>query len=266
MKRKTNKILIIIISIIFLNILYIKIYHTLKPTVVVNSNINEEDVINDLKELSKQDDKVLKIIEDSDKYPKDLLDMLSRNIDLTNYVLSFNSSKGKIYSDNIGEVKRGEFPLLMQYDRRWGYGIYGDNYIAINGCGPTSVAIVVAGLTGRNDVTPYKVATYAYQNGYYKDGTSWKFFTEGVKKYGIIGKEINLDKNKMIKELEKGHPIICSMGKGDFTTTGHIIVITGIKDGKFIINDPNSKERSNKLWSYEQISNQMKNLWVFEKK
>lgn len=265
MKIKIGRILIVIISIIFINLIYFKIYYTLTPTVVVSNNIDEDEVIHNLKELSKKDNRIEKIVEEKDKYPKDLLDMLSRNIDLTNYVISFNSSKGKIYSDNIGKVKRGEFPLLFQYDRRWGYGIYGDNYIALNGCGPTSVAMVVAGLTGRNDVTPYKVATYAYQNGYYKNGTSWRFFTEGVKKYGITGKEINLDKNKMIKELENGHPIICSMGKGDFTTTGHIIVIIGLKNNQFIINDPSSKERSNKLWSYEQISNQIKNLWSFSK-
>lgn len=69
----------------------------------------------------------------------------------------------------------------------------------------------------------------------------------------------------MMLELENGHPIICSMGRGDFTTTGHIIAITGIKDGKFIVRDPNSKERSNKLWSYEKIAPQIKNLWSYQR-
>ena len=67
----------------------------------------------------------------------------------------------------------------------------------------------------------------------------------------------------MIDELEQNHPIICSMGSGDFTMTGHIIVITGVKNGKFVINDSNSKDRSKKLWSYEEISDQIKNLWSF---
>ena len=64
-------------------------------------------------------------------------------------------------------------------------------------------------------------------------------------------------------ELEQNHPIICSMGPGDFTMTGHIIVITGVKNGKFVINDSNSKDRSKKLWSYEEIREQIKNLWSF---
>ena len=98
---------------------------------------------------------------------------------------------------------------------------------------------------------------------YYQDGTSWSFFTEGVKKYRIVGREIALSYELMLDELEQKHPIICSMGPGDFTMTGHIIVITGVKNGKFIINDSNSKDRSKKLWSYEEISDQIKNLWSF---
>lgn len=182
---------------------------------------------------------------------------------MTDYVLHYLDSKGQVFSDNIGEVTKNKYPLLLQYDSRWGYGMYGDDVIAINGCGPTSLAIVIAGLTGRNDITPYDIATYSYQNGYYDNGTSWLLFTKGAKHYGIVGTEIPLSKSKMIEELEQGHPIICSMGKGDFTTTGHIITIIGVKDEKFIINDPNSKKRSDMLWSYERIKNQIKNLWSF---
>ncbi len=65
--------------------------------------------------------------------------------------------------------------------------------------------------------------------------------------------------------LKKGNPIICSMGPGDFTTAGHFIVLVGVEEGKIKVNDPNSKERSSKLWDYETLEPQIKNLWVFEK-
>ena len=52
------------------------------------------------------------------------------------------------------------------------------------------------------------------------------------------------------------------MGAGDFTSTGHYIVITGLKDGMFVVNDPNSVENSEMLWSYERIEDQIRNLWV----
>ena len=55
------------------------------------------------------------------------------------------------------------------------------------------------------------------------------------------------------------------MGPGDFTTTGHFIVLTGTKNGMICINDPNSVKNSEKLWDYEQIKGQIKNIWVIRK-
>ena len=69
-------------------------------------------------------------------------------------------------------------------------------------------------------------------------------------------------KKRMTDNLEVGNPIICAMGAGDFTSTGHYIVITGLKDGMFVVNDPNSVENSEMLWSYERIEDQIRNLWV----
>ena len=63
--------------------------------------------------------------------------------------------------------------------------------------------------------------------------------------------------------LKKGQPIICIMGEGDFTITGHFIVLTGVEDGKIKVNDPNSKARSNLLWDYDRIAPQIRNLWTF---
>lgn len=237
--------------------------NTSSESAYYNTVTQEKEPLKKLEELSKKDKRIKTIIENKDSYPEILLMMLSKNIDMTDYVYHYNKYKGQVFSDNIGKVKKGQYPLLLQYDKRWGYGNYGDSVIAISGCGPTSVAMVIAGLTGRNDITPYDIAKYAYENGYYENGTSWDFFTKGVIKYGIIGKEISLSESVMVKELKKGHPIICSMRPGDFTTTGHLILITDYKNGKFKINDPNSKERSNKSWSYQTLNVQIKNLWSF---
>ncbi len=224
-----------------------------------------EALIDSLYTLARNDERVFKIIEQKEQYPEILLKMLARNKDLTDYVFDYTASYGKVFAEDIGEVQEGEYPLLLQYDKRWGYGIYGDSALAINGCGPTSLSMVIAGLTGRNDVTPYKVALFSYQNGYYYGATSWSLFTDGARKYGIEGKDLALSKSKMVQELEQGHPIICSMRPGDFTTTGHLLVITGVKDGQFIIHDPNSKYRSNKLWNYETLEPQIKKMWSFKK-
>lgn len=64
--------------------------------------------------------------------------------------------------------------------------------------------------------------------------------------------------------LEKKQPVICSMKPGDFTTTGHFIVLTGLtEDGKLMLNDPNSITRSNKRWNIETVVGQMKSAWTY---
>ena len=137
----------------------------------------------------------------------------------------------------------------------------------MSGCGPTSLAMVIAGLTKDNSITPYKIAKYAEENGYYVQdvGTSWSLMTEGAKSFGINSRQISLSKQVIFNALEQGHPIICSMKKGDFTNSGHFIVLVAIENGNIKVNDPNSKERSSVLWPYERLEGQIKNLWEFYK-
>ena len=52
------------------------------------------------------------------------------------------------------------------------------------------------------------------------------------------------------------------MGPGAFTETGHYIVLAGVEDGKIRVNDPNSRANSERLWSYEEIERQIRNIWV----
>ncbi len=202
-----------------------------------------------------------------DSYPDDLLDMFERNPDMANYMLGYPEKKGNVYSDTVGKIDLGEVPLFLQYDERWGYGFYGDDVIAINGCGPTTLSMVITYLTHNTRITPYVVAEYAYQNGYYTpgSGSSWSLMTTGSEYFGVLGRNISLSKETIYHELERGNPIICSMRPGDFTKTGHFIVLTKIENGKIRVNDPNSPERSSKLWDYETLYPQIKNLWAFEK-
>lgn len=230
-----------------------------------NTN-NQEDTITKLQTLSQQDNRINIILDNIDNYPEELLDMLSRNLEMLDFVLDFPQKKGQVFSDTIGNIQKGTIPLLLQYDPRWGYANYGENYLAISGCAPTALAMVITGLTGKNSITPYTVSRYAEENGYYTNGigTSWSLMTEGSKHFGIKGTELPLSKSSIINSLKKGYPIICSMRPGDFTTQGHFIVLTGIKNGKITINDPNSKERSSQLWEYDTLEPQIKNLWSFQ--
>ena len=72
--------------------------------------------------------------------------------------------------------------------------------------------------------------------------------SEGVQSFGIWGEELGLSRSEVFSALESGCPIICSMRPGDFTTTGHFIVLTKVENGKIKVNDPNSRIRSGQLW------------------
>lgn len=215
-----------------------------------------------------QDSRIEIILSNYEQYPEELLEMISNNIDMVDFFIDYPDKKGNVYANNIGEVTKGTIPLLLQWDQRWGYANYGNSSIAVSGCGATVLSIVITGLTGDNTITPYIVAKYAQDNGYYINGSgsSWTLMSKGAKYFGIIGKEMSLSKESVCSKLKAGIPIICSVRAGDFTTSGHFIVLTGIKDGKIQLNDPNSVQRSHQLWGYERIESQIDNLWSFTTK
>ena len=67
------------------------------------------------------------------------------------------------------------------------------------------------------------------------------------KALGLEVHSVIFDKEHIKKELNSGRPIVCILGPGDFTTTGHFIVLTGVdENGGIIVNDPNSIINSKK--------------------
>lgn len=225
----------------------------------------DAQVLERLRETWKDSPEAEPILEHPEQYPDALLELLDKRPETLSFVLHYPSQKNEKQTvDLSGETIRGTIPLLYQWDERWGYGRYGDNIVALAGCGPTCLSMVLVGLTGDASLHPGAVAAFSEENGYRTEGgTSWDLMTLGAGKLGITGEELPLDKSRMIEELRQGHPIICSMRPGDFTDTGHFIVITGYKDGAFVVHDPNSMENSRLSWTYEQINGQIKNLWAY---
>lgn len=237
-----------------------KTYTVGKPQVLEGDAIRTH-----LKKLANEDDAFAAIYKNADAYPEKLLAALCNNPEMLDFVNGYLSADQSTSGQLTSEESAANIPLLMQWDKRWGYRSYGDNDIALSGCAPTSLSMVIIGLTKNTDATPSAVAEYAMKNDYYENGTGtrWSLMTKGAQHFGITGKEISLSKSTVFAQLEDGHPIICSMRPGDFTTAGHFIVLTGVKDGKVMLNDPNCKTRSNKLWDYDTLESQIKNLWAF---
>ena len=105
--------------------------------------------------------------------------------------------------------------------------------------------------------------------GYYVDevGTDWTLMTAGASELGINSAQLtNWSEDTLKSELSAGHPIICSMRPGDFTSTGHFLVVAGVADnGELVIHDPNSPANSARTWDAERVLAQCANLWAFER-
>lgn len=140
---------------------------------------------------------------------------------------------------------------------------YSGNFFAASGCGPTTLSMVVVYLTHNREASPLAVAKYSKEAGYSVDGSgsSWTLISEGCRHYGVKAKTVALDESRMKAELDEGHPIVVNVGPGDFTDTGHFMVITGYDDEGFSINDPNSIEKSGKRWLFKNISSQIRAVW-----
>ena len=74
-----------------------------------------------------------------------------------------------------------------------------------------------------------------------------KFMIDGAKALGLKVQEVSLTERIVKRHLEQGRPIICAMRRGDFTEKGHFIVLVDVEEGKIRVNDPNSRENSEKL-------------------
>lgn len=200
--------------------------------------------------------------------PVELLDLLEKNPETYDFVMGYSKNREQLPEIDIsGDVTAGTIPLFLQWDERWGYDTYGSGMIAITGCGPTCLSMVAVGLTGDTSLNPRAVAEYCTENGYYAwgSGTKWTLMSEGAKQLGLYSRELPLHEPTILSELESETPIICAVGKGDFTTDGHYIVLTGVNDdGTIRVNDPNSIIRSEKDWDIAVIMKQVKNLWAFE--
>lgn len=217
-------------------------------------------------EIAKQAESFLaKQADLQEEYPEELLEALEKNPETYDFVTGYpqrEEYQGKEI-DLSGEVKSGEVPLFLQWDKRWGYDSYGSEMIGLAGCGPTCMSMAYVYLTGDTGMNPRKMAEFAYDSGYYTQaGTSWSFFTDGASQLGLEGAEIGLDEVKMKSVLDEGKVILCSMRPGDFTTTGHIILIRGYDKEGFLVNDPNSKDRSKMHWEYDTLYSQIKCLWA----
>lgn len=199
------------------------------------------------------------------EWPDNLVELYNNNPDAREFVRNYPRDKDKHFDTDLSGVEQArEVPLLFQWDQRWGYTKYGDDLLALTGCGPTCLSMVCIYLLKDAAYTPRYVADFSDSRGYFVPGagTSWTLISQGGVDLGLNVTELPLVEQRIMDNLEEGNPIICAMAPGIFTKVGHYIVLVGCEDGKIRVNDPNSIIRSRQLWDFDEIQDQISNLWV----
>lgn len=147
--------------------------------------------------------------------------------------------------------------------------------MAAYGCGPTALAIAVSALSD-TPLSPVDAAKWSAANGHYSQGRGsvHSLIPSGALNYGLKVEKLSSpdpDSFRLILSVDK--LLVLLMGPGDFSDSGHFIVVYGYNnEGKLLIADPASAQRSATAWPAETIISQLsktaKNggpVWVLSK-
>ena len=163
---------------------------------------------------------------------------------------------------SLGDVtfSDGVTPVVYynQLDERYASQPYGTDNIGGYGCGPTAMAIVVSSLTD-DMVDPIKMAHWSYENGYWckSSGSYHALIPAAAEEWGLpVSGCTTSEPQRILDALAEGKLVVAIMSEGHFTSSGHFIVLRGVKDGQIMVADPASYKRSEQLWDLSIILNE----------
>lgn len=165
----------------------------------------------------------------------------------------------------------------LQTDSRWknhNYSAKGEKKtIGSSGCGPVAAAMVIAALKDKN-VTPVITAEWSMAHGYkaLNQGTFYTYFVPQFAVYNIECKRLNTSSlygksssaahTEALAALKNGDWVIACMGKGNWTSSGHFILLYGYEDGYVYINDPASTSAARVKNTWALFASQVKYMWT----
>ena len=190
------------------------------------------------------------------------------------YVGNIDATGDVIHYDTVGNGVK-EVVYFNQLEEPWASLPYASSTVANSGCGPTSMAIVISTLTGKN-VTPEMTKSFAEDNGEYVQGqgTSHSFIGNAAAHWGLTCEKVGKDRmDDVVQALKEGKMVveICEAYTITGGSSGHFIVLTGVtSDGYITIADCASRERTGKVYSVETIKSYGRDLsagafWIIGK-
>ena len=201
-----------------------------------------------------------------DLYPDHLIDLLERNPETEEFVLNYPFRAEEKAVDLSGYDLARSMPLFLQWDPQWGYLSYGGGLVGENGSGPMCLAMAGCYVTGGDEqFYPDRVVEFAQRSGYASNkgnGSDRTLISQGGTALGLDVTELPIVEEKITNYLKNGDPIIALLREGTFSDTGHYILITDYDAGMLIINDPDSKVRSQQKWPFDELAGQFRSIWV----
>lgn len=126
------------------------------------------------------------------------------------------------------------------------------------GCGPTCMAMVVSSLTD-DLVDPVEMAKWSYEHGYWCSGSGsyHALIPAAAEAWGLPVSGCTASEPQRITDaLSSGKLVVAIMSAGHFTSSGHFIVLRGVKDEKILVADPANRTRSEQSWELSIILNE----------
>ena len=103
-----------------------------------------EEAVQKIKELSRWFPALTFVYQNEKKYPLELLLSGAGNPEMTDFLYGYLTSDGSTDGHFTEEEQPEDFPLLLQWDIRWGYMPYGTNgTVGSSGCGPACLSMAV---------------------------------------------------------------------------------------------------------------------------
>lgn len=131
------------------------------------------------------------------------------------------------------------YKQFKQYKGTYAGNAYWDGTITSSGCGPTSIAILLSGLTDLNYTPANTAAEMNSKYGY----TSYATLQQELSDLGINGEVIHSPTAQQIQDnLRNGKVMLVSVGAGTiFTNNSHIMALVDINEqGQVYISNPSS--------------------------
>ena len=225
--------------------------------------------------LAETDTRAQYIIENEQLYPELIINILRNDPEgeigyVYNYPFHKDDYRTMSYTE---EELDGRVPALYTDDPRWSYELFDDYFfIKKSGCEAVTLTMAYIALTGKDDLDPYKVVLLADEMGAIGvfGGISNNYTMDMIRAVGLNAVEYSfVDENRrkdksadieaMKSILDSGHLIMAGMVGSTFGS--HALIIRGYEGDSFYINDPASREKSSRLWSFEELDPELYYVW-----